>query len=75
MKLIKLLFYFLIIAASYSFAQFTNDSITINPDDQSEVTIAVSPLNPNILLAAWNDFRDDGVPKPGYAFSTNAGQT
>lgn len=72
---INLLFYFLIITVSNSFTQYSNIAVTTNSYDQSEPTIAVSPLNSNIVLAVWNDSRDDNTSKPGFAFSTNAGKT
>jgi hypothetical protein len=78
MKAYKMLSCFLLIAASYTSAQFTNTAITTNTYDQSEPTIAVSPLNSNNVIAAWNDFRvinGNDFSKPGYAFSTNGGQT
>jgi len=72
MKHILLMLCFVLLAISDSFAQFANISITTNTLDQSEPTIAVSPLNSNNILSAWNDFRV-GFSKPGYAFSTNNG--
>jgi len=58
---------------------FPNIRITPStiPGDQSECTIAIDPVNPNKLMAAWNDFRDASsdppYAKPGYAFSTDGG--
>jgi hypothetical protein len=75
MKVFKFLALFAVIAASYSFAQFTNVAITTNTADQSEPTIAVSPLNSNNVMAAWNEFRSEGFSKAGYSFSTNKGST
>ena len=57
------------------FAQITNLAITTNTRDQSETTIAISPLNSNYLLAAWNDFRAITFSQPGYAFSNDGGNT
>ncbi|HRN27333.1 MAG TPA: T9SS type A sorting domain-containing protein [Ignavibacteriaceae bacterium] len=78
MKAYKFFILFLVIAFTYSFAQFTNVAVTTNSYDQSETTIAISPLNSNNTLAAWNDFRvinGNGYSKAGYAFSTNNGTT
>lgn len=78
MKAYKFITLFLVIAAACSYAQFTNVAIDTNTYDQSEPTIAVSPQNSNYVLAAWNDCRNingNGNSKPGYAFSTGAGQT
>ena len=76
MKAYKLIIFLIIIASSFSIAQFTNLAVTTNTADQSEPTVAVSPLNSNNVLAAWNDFRSingNGFSKPGYAFFTNTG--
>ena len=54
-------------------AQYPNQPLAKNTQDQSEPAIAVSPLNNSILLAVWNDFRATTYSKPGYAFSTNGG--
>jgi hypothetical protein len=54
--------------------QFPNIAVTTNNKDQSEPTIAISPVNSDHLLAAWNDFRVINANthyKPGYAFSTD----
>jgi hypothetical protein len=75
MKAYKHIILFLVIAASYSFAQFTNVAITTNTADQSEPTIAVSPINSNNVLGAWNEFRSGSFSKAGYAYSTNKGTT
>ena len=76
MKTFKFTTVFLLLTFAHIFGQFANDSITTNDYDQSETTVAISPLNSNILLSAWNDFRTfDPRPQPGYAFSTNNGQT
>lgn len=61
-----------------SFAQFTNIRISNSIYRQTEPIITVNPLNQNILLAAWNDWRpieNNIYSKPGYAFSTNSGQS
>lgn len=56
------------------FAQYQNVPIDTNSSDQSEVTIAISPINSNYIKASWNDFRTlPGHSEPGYAFSTDAG--
>ena len=65
----------LFLANTVAFAQFTNIAVTTNTRDQSETTIAISPLNSNYLLGAWNDFRSVYFAKPGYAFSTDGGST
>jgi hypothetical protein len=60
-------------------AQINNVRVTNNVHDQSEMAIAISPLDPNLMLASWNDFRptpnNQSGPKAGYAFSTDGGTT
>jgi len=63
----------LVFAFANSFAQFTNVAVSTNADDQSEPATASSPLNPSLLIGAWNDFRSDYFSQAGYAFSTNGG--
>ena len=65
----------LFLANTVAFSQFTNIAVTTNTQDQSETTIAISPLNSNYLLGAWNDFRSVTFAEPGYAFSTDGGST
>ncbi len=53
-----------------AFAQFDEHVVTNDADDQNETTVAYSPVDPNILLAAWNDLRVGGAR---CAFSTDGG--
>ena len=65
-----------LISAEYSICQYANTAILYHPDDQSEVSIEASPIDTNILFAAWNDFRVIGnntYSKPGFGFSTDGG--
>jgi len=46
--------------------------------DKSETAIAADPNNANHLMASWNDYSEfigAPYPKPGYAFSTDGGQS
>ncbi|MEW5844415.1 MAG: T9SS type A sorting domain-containing protein [Bacteroidota bacterium] len=53
--------------------QPTNIAVTAS-GDQRETAITVDPNNSNHLMATWNDF--NGSPyQPGYAFSTDGGNT
>lgn len=75
MRAQNLIFAIILLSASSALAQYQNIAITTNAFDQSEVTVAASPLNPNYLMAAWNNFGSVGYSKPGYAFSTNGGSS
>lgn len=59
-------------ALNAAFVQTNNVRVTNNAYEQSETAIAISPTNPNLVLASWNDRRRDPngltVTKPGYAF-------
>lgn len=55
------------------FGQYNNRRLTTNNLDQSEPTIAIHPLGPNILMVGFNDFQDNNSSKPGYALSTDNG--
>lgn len=76
MKLFKSIVIFMLFFAIHGLSQqFPNKRITTNQLHQNEPTIAVSPLESDHFLAAWNDY---GIlydySKPGYAFSTDGGQ-
>lgn len=59
-----------------SYAQsFNNVVVDGNSGDQSETSIAVAPSNPSILMATWNDFSNPSYSQPGYAFSTDGGNS
>ncbi len=63
----------LLYSFSFAFAQYTNVAIDTNSSDQTEVTIAISPLNSDYLKASWMDYRLGGLWEPGYAFSVDGG--
>ena len=65
----------LFLSITIASAQISNLAVTTNTQDQSETAIAISPLNSNYLLGAWNDFRSVTFLEPGYAFSTDGGST
>ncbi|HJY63501.1 MAG TPA: T9SS type A sorting domain-containing protein, partial [Ignavibacteria bacterium] len=59
---------------------FTNINLSVNsPAPQNEPSVRISRVNPNIVVAAWRDFRLGWDPNPvrriGYTYSTNGGQT
>lgn len=58
-------------------AQFPNVRVSTNTYDQSEMAIAVSPLNGNLLLGSWNDFRitPNTFSQAGFGRSTDGGDT
>jgi hypothetical protein len=69
-----------IIPGEYDNALFTNINLSVNaPAPQNEPSVRVSRVNPNIVVAAWRDFRLGYDPNPvrriGYSYSTNGGQT
>lgn len=66
----------LLLAVASVYAQFPNVRVSSNTYDQSETAIAVSTLNGNYLIGAWNDFRPANYfAKAGYAVSLNGGYT
>lgn len=59
---------------------FTNINLTQNPAPQNEPSVRISRVNPNIVVAAWRDFRlgyvdPNVVRRIGYTYSTNGGLT
>ncbi|MCL5266478.1 MAG: hypothetical protein M1469_00045 [Bacteroidetes bacterium] len=54
---------------------FNNVVVDCNSGDQSETSIAVAPNTPSVLMATWNDFSNGSYSQPGYAFSTDGGNT
>ena len=73
-KIITLIMVFLYLATACG-QQFTNVVLTANPSEQSETGITINPQNNNNLIAVWNDFRSNTFSQPGYAYSTDAGNT
>ena len=43
--------------------------------DKSETSTAVAPSGPDTLMATWNDFSNGSYSQPGFAFSTDGGDT
>lgn len=58
---------------------FFNINISQNLQPQNEPSVCISRKNPNIVVAAWRDFRYGIDPvanrRVGYSYSTNAGLT
>jgi hypothetical protein len=59
---------------------FTNINLSINTAPQNEPSVRISRVNPNIVVAAWRDFRlgyidPNVVRRIGYTYSTNGGLT
>lgn len=58
---------------------FQNQNLSNNTAPQNEPSVRISRTNPNIVVAAWRDFRlgftTDIVRRIGYTYSTNGGQT
>ncbi|MCL5267673.1 MAG: T9SS type A sorting domain-containing protein [Bacteroidetes bacterium] len=66
---------FLILQASANCQSLTNVTIDGGSGDQSETSVAIDPNNSNVLMATWNDFSNGSYSQPGYAFSTDGGNT
>src|SRR5947208_725727 len=60
-------------------AVFNNVNISNNPAPQNEPSVKISRKNPNLVVAAWRDFRlgidPNAVRRVGYSRSTNGGAT
>ncbi len=57
---------------------FVNVNLTNEVFPQNEPTVRISRTNPNIVVAAWRDFRLGYYPsvrRIGYTYSTNGGMT
>lgn len=66
--------------AYYSNLLFTNINLSVNSAPQNEPSVRISRVNPNIVVAAWRDFRlgftdTNIVRRIGYTYSTNGGLT
>ena len=61
-------------------AEYPNVNISSHPAPQNEPSVCISRTDPEIIVAAWRDFRlgylePDVVRRIGYSFSTDGGQT
>jgi hypothetical protein len=57
---------------------FVNNNVSNNSFPQNEPTVRISRQNPNIVVAAWRDFRlgvSPAVRRIGYSYSTDGGVT
>ncbi|MCI0449631.1 MAG: T9SS type A sorting domain-containing protein [Chlorobi bacterium] len=58
---------------------FPNQNLSVNSAPQNEPSVRISRTNPNIVVAAWRDFRlgftNPVIRRIGYTYSTNGGQT
>ena len=57
---------------------FVNVNLTDESNPQNEPSVRISRLNPDIIVAAWRDFRlgyDPPIRRIGYSYSTNGGTT
>ncbi|MCC6866750.1 MAG: T9SS type A sorting domain-containing protein [Ignavibacteria bacterium] len=58
---------------------FPNKNISQNTGPQNEPSVRISRVNPNIVVAAWRDFRlgfqSEIVRRIGYSYSTDGGLT
>lgn len=64
----------------YPDAIFINNDLSLNALPQNEPSVRISRVNPNIVVAAWRDFRlgfeePNIVRRIGYTYSTNGGTT
>lgn len=64
----------------YNNSIFLNLNLSQNTAPQNEPSIRISRVNPNIVVAAWRDFRlgyiePNIVRRIGYTYSTNGGIT
>ncbi len=60
-------------------SMFFNINISAQSQPQNEPSVCISRKNPNLVLAAWRDFRYGSDPaanrRVGYSYSTNGGLT
>lgn len=67
-----------VINNSFTNSVYPNRNLSDNSFPQNEPTVCISRKDPNIVVAAWRDFRT-GVQPPlrriGYSYSTNGGIT
>ena len=66
--------------SGYDNLLFTNNNLSLNSSPQNEPSVRISRTNPNIVVAAWRDFRlgyidPDIIRRIGYTYSTNGGLT
>lgn len=59
---------------------FTDYNISFNPAPQNEPSVHISRSNPNIVVAAWRDFREgwqepNVIRRIGYSYSHDGGHT
>ncbi len=57
---------------------FVNNNVSNNSFPQNEPSVRISRQNPNIVVAAWRDFRQGVTPavrRIGYSYSTDGGLT
>ena len=60
----------------YDSPVFVNINFTQNALPQNEPSVRISRTNPNIIVAAWRDFRlgyNPAIRRIGYSYSTNGG--
>ena len=65
----------IILFTSISNGQYPNYPVTTISEEQSETSIEVSPLDPNKLIAGWNDANNSDYVQPGFGYSTDGGKT
>ncbi|MEO8513846.1 MAG: T9SS type A sorting domain-containing protein [Ignavibacteria bacterium] len=63
---------------NYDNVVFVNGNLSLNSFPQNEPSVRISRVNPNIVVAAWRDFKlgyidPDIVRRIGYTYSTNGG--
>jgi len=65
--------------AYYESLLFPNQNLSVNSAPQNEPSVRISRVNPNIVVAAWRDFRlgftNPIIRRIGYTYSTNGGLT
>ena len=63
----------------YNYSIFPNLNVSQNSAPQNEPSVRISRVNPNIVVAAWRDFRlgfqNTIIRRIGYSYSTNGGIT
>ena len=63
----------------YESLLFPNQNLSVNSAPQNEPSVRISRVNPNIVVAAWRDFRlgftNPIIRRIGYSYSTNGGLT
>lgn len=73
--ILRLMFTALLLSLESYAQQPTNVPVDVNSGDQSETAITADINNSNHLMGTWNDFSNGTFSRPGFAFSTDGGNS